>query len=125
VDGDVAVGGFVWNELLSTEPDKALAYYRDTLGLRPTSTPIPGGTYHILHTGEVPRAGLMKSPVPGMPSFWVPYVRVAEIDATVAKTRTLGGTVHADVMSMPGVGRFTMISDVTGATLGLLEPEPR
>ncbi|MEZ5648761.1 MAG: hypothetical protein R3E60_07530 [Alphaproteobacteria bacterium] len=35
-------------------------------------------------------AGMMKNPIPGAPSMWVPYVLVDDLKAATAKAQSLG-----------------------------------
>ncbi len=43
------------------------------------------------------------------------YIAVEDIDAAVKKTPELGGTVLHGPQEVPGVGRFAIIQDPTGA----------
>jgi hypothetical protein len=65
----------------------------------------------------------MKSPVPSVPSQWIPYVYVDDVSASTAKAKSLGATVVADVAEIPDFGWFSVILDPTGAALGLWQPK--
>jgi hypothetical protein len=115
----VPVGGWYWNECMSTDAKKALAFYEQAFGFtHDTMQTVPGG-YHVLLKDGVARAGLMQSPAPG-PSFWLPYVAVADCDASLQKAKSLGARVTQEPMEIADVGRFGVISDPLGATLGLI-----
>jgi predicted enzyme related to lactoylglutathione lyase len=73
----------------------------------------------MIGVGEGTGGGLMKHPMAGAPSLWLPYVLVADIEAATAKARALGGTVIKDVTEVKGMGWFSIFIDPTGATLGL------
>jgi predicted enzyme related to lactoylglutathione lyase len=49
-----------------------------------------------------------------MASHWSIYLRVTDVDATVAKAQSLGGSVCVPAFDAPGVGRIAMIGDPTG-----------
>jgi predicted enzyme related to lactoylglutathione lyase len=64
----------------------------------------------------------MKNPMPGVPSAWLAYVQVDDIGAATQKAKSLGATVVKDVTEVMGAGHFSIISDPTGAVLGLWKP---
>ena len=46
-------------------------------------------------------------------------------DATIARARKLGATIQFGPEDIPGVGRFGVLEDPTGAVLALMKPSPR
>lgn len=126
-DADVPVGGFVWNELSTTDAKKALAFYEKAFGFSHDTMEIGGdvGQYHILKTPDGKgRAGLFQPAAP-MPTMWLPYVHVADCDASVAKAKSLGAQqVVVPPTDIPGVGRFAIIGDTQGAGIAMLKPLP-
>jgi len=65
----------------------------------------------------------MKSPMPGVPQSWLPYVQVASADATHDKAKKLGADIKVPPTDIPNVGRFSILTDTVGATVGILEPK--
>jgi predicted enzyme related to lactoylglutathione lyase len=65
----------------------------------------------------------MKSPVEGMPSYWLVYFAVGDTDATVAKARERGGNVMVEPTDIPTVGRFAVLTDPQGAAFGVIRNE--
>ena len=61
----------------------------------------------------------MTHPMPGAPSFWLAYVAVADIKAATAKAKSLGATIIKESQEVQGTGWFSIITDPTGATIGL------
>lgn len=119
-------GGWVWNELHTSDPTKALPFYEKVLGFSHRSMDMgPGGTYHILSKGGVDRGGVTSHLPRGMPPHWLPYVAVDDPDATIARARKLGATIPVGAEDIPGVGRFGVLEDPTGAVLAILKPLPR
>jgi predicted enzyme related to lactoylglutathione lyase len=53
---------------------------------------------------------------------WVPCVRVADIESTVARARTVDVDVVTPVAETPGVARTAVLRDREGASVGLWEP---
>jgi predicted enzyme related to lactoylglutathione lyase len=122
---------FVWDELVSTDPAAAGAFYEKVFGWKPRSVDMGGGeTYTLLDRPGVKNAkgdqgsagGMMKSP-PGVPySFWIAYVGVDKCDALSDRAVKLGGKVMVGPMDIPNVGRFACWSDPQGASIAVLQP---
>ena len=117
---------FCWNELHTTEPAKALSFYEQVLGFSHRSMDMGpgGGVYHILSKGGVDRAGVTSHLPAGVPPHWLPYVAVDDPDATIERARRLGATIPVSPMDIPGVGRFGVMVDSTGARLAIIKPLP-
>ena len=81
------------------------------------------GTYYTLEAGGKPRAGVLAKPMPQAPHAWLPYVAVANADATVDKAKRLGATPIVPPTDIPTVGRFSILVDPNGAALGILQGE--
>ncbi len=113
------VGGWCWTELMTGDDAGALAFYESVFGYTHDVMPMPQGSYYILKTGDVARAGLMRNPEP-MPSYWMPYVEVADADACVAKAKSLGGKVYLEPHDIDGVGRIAILGDTQGAAIGVI-----
>ena len=60
-----------------------------------------------------------------MPAQWVPYVRVADVDATLASAKRLGANVCMDGTDIPTVGRIGMMVDPQGAMIAVIKPSPQ
>jgi uncharacterized protein len=125
-DGPADPGRFFWNELHTTDPVSAVAFYEKVVGYTHRSVDMgPGGTYHILSSGGVDRAGATNHLSPKLRPHWLPYVLVDDPDATLARAQKLGATLPMSPEDIPGVGRFGVIKDPTGAILALMKPLPR
>lgn len=126
-DGEVPPGGFVWNELTTPDVKKSLAFYEKAFGHSHSSMEMGDhqGTYYILETeGGEARAGLFQPKEP-MPTMWLPYVSVADCDASFAKAQQLGaGTEAMPPTSIPTVGRIAIFADSLGAAIGIIQPDP-
>jgi predicted enzyme related to lactoylglutathione lyase len=75
--------------------------------------------YTMIKVGEGTGGGIMKNPMPNAGSMWVAYVEVDDVQAATAKAKSLGGKVMKDVTDIKGMGSFSIITDPTGAMLGL------
>ena len=115
-------GSFHWNELWADDPAAAVAYYKKAFGFASETMDMPTGAYHLLKAGDVPVAGIMKKPDPGVSPHWLPYVHVDDVDAAVKRARAHGGELLGELTDVPGVGRIAIIRDPLGARLGLITP---
>jgi len=119
-------GFWVWNELVTGDPAKAVAFYKALGGFEEEKMDMgPMGTYHILNKDGAGRAGVMKTPMAGAPPQWVPYVQVEDPDKIAERAKKLGATLKVPPSDIPGVGRFAVMVDAQGATLGIIKPAPR
>jgi predicted enzyme related to lactoylglutathione lyase len=110
-------GPMHWNELQTSDASAAKAFYTKLFGW--TTAPFGMGMdYTILVNEGKGFAGIMQTPKPGMPSMWLPYVVVKDVDATIAKLIRLGGKVCAPPVDI-SVGRIAVVQDPQGATFGL------
>src|SRR5262249_9628881 len=122
----VMANPFVHVELASTDVDRAKSFYRSLFDWQLKDENMGGGmTYTMVDVGEGTGGGMMKHPVPGAPSAWLPYVLVDNLAAATAKAKSLGATVARDVTEVPNAGSFSIIIDPTGAHLGLWQPKAR
>ena len=110
---------FVHNELNTTDVDKAKAFYGKLFAWTLEDLPMGDLPYTLIKVGEGTGGGLMKNPIPGAPSAWLAYVLVDDVKAVSAKVKSLGGGVMKDVTEVPGMGWFSVVTDPTGAPLGL------
>ena len=82
------------------------------------------GTYTMFKKGEQPVGGMMAMPPDcgeGVPPHWMSYIAVDDVDASTAKVEQLGGKVRVPPTAIPNVGRFSVITDPTGATISLFK----
>jgi predicted enzyme related to lactoylglutathione lyase len=118
-------GAFCWNELYTEDVEKSVAFYEAIAGFKDEPMDMgPMGTYHVLNSFGKGRAGIMKSPMPGIPQLWMPYVQVANTDETLAKAKRLGCDVKVPATDAPGVGKLAVFLDPQGASIGILQPAP-
>jgi predicted enzyme related to lactoylglutathione lyase len=121
----VTPGRFIWHELLTTDPDAAIPFYREVIGWDALSWDRDPG-YRMFTWNGVPMAGLMALPEEaresGAPSHWLSYVSVRDIDRIVAQAGRMGATTYLEPMEIPTVGRVAVLADPQGATFGVYEP---
>jgi uncharacterized protein len=117
---------FVHVELNTTDLDKAKSFYRSLFDWHLNDVEMGGGMiYTLIGVGEGTGGGMMKHPMPGAPSAWLPYVLVNDIRAATDKARSLGATVVRDVTPVMDEGSLSIITDPTGAVLGLWQSKAK
>jgi predicted enzyme related to lactoylglutathione lyase len=125
-DGPADPGRFFWNELHTSDAEAAVAFYEKVVGFAHRAVDMgSGGTYHILSSEGADRGGASGHLSPGVKPHWLPYVLVDDPDAMLVRAKKLGATVRMGPEDIPGVGRFGIIEDPTGARLSLMKPLPR
>jgi uncharacterized protein len=125
-DGPGAEGHFMWNELHTSDPAGALPFYAEVVGYaHRTMNMGPAGDYHILSQGGVDRAGVTSHLPPGAPAHWLPYVHIEDVDGAIERARRAGAEIPMPPEDIPGVGRFGIMVDPTGALLAIMRPLPR
>ena len=122
-------GGWLWNECVTQDEKKALAFYEKVFGYTHDAMPMqsPGGghgTYYVLKKGDAGRGGIMKCPMPGVPSHWLPYAAVNDCDASLAQAKKLGAKEMVPATDIPNIGRFAVFTDPLGAALAVMKPNP-
>jgi predicted enzyme related to lactoylglutathione lyase len=110
---------FVHVELMSTDVGKAKAFYGKMFDWKLEDMDMGDMTYTMVKVGEGTGGGLMKNPMPNASSLWVAYVNVDDLEVATAKAKSLGATVVKDQIEVKGAGSFSIITDPTGAMLGL------
>jgi|SRR5215469_5566258 len=113
---------FVHTELNTQDVPKAKAFYSGLFDWK-LEDMAGGMEYTLIKVGENSVGGIMKHPMAGAPSFWLPYVGVADIQASTAKAKSLGASLIRDVTEIPNVGWFSIFTDPTGAVLALFQPK--
>jgi predicted enzyme related to lactoylglutathione lyase len=118
-------GHFVWHENLTKDPKAAIAFYSEVVGWK--TQPFGDNGEYIMWVGsQGPLGGVMKLPDEaakmGAPPQWMGHVQVADVDATAALAKKLGGKIHKEPTDIPTVGRFSVIADPQGASLSVYKP---
>jgi predicted enzyme related to lactoylglutathione lyase len=120
---DAGAGSFVWYDLLTTDPKAAVAFYAHVVGWE---TQALGPEYTMFAASQGPLAGATTLPAAaqkgGAPPHWTSNVKVADVDATVAEAKKLGGRILTEPSDYPNVGRLAFIADPQGAVINVFKP---
>jgi uncharacterized protein len=118
-------GGLCWEDLRSSDPDAARAFYTRVFGFTTESLEMAGPDYTTFsgHAGEAPFGGMggMFGAPEGTPSHWLVYFGVVDVAAAVEAARTAGGTVLSERFETP-FGPMAALLDPAGAVFWITEP---
>lgn len=119
-------GDFCWHEVNTRDPAGTVAFYGGLLGAATAAMPMPHGEYTMLSVqghavlGVMPLDGLAPAHVP---THWLGYVAVTDVDAATARAQRLGAVVLVPPMAIP-IGRWSLIEHAAGGLAALFQAEP-
>jgi predicted enzyme related to lactoylglutathione lyase len=118
-------GTYGWAELNSRDLDKVLGFYTSVFAWdAKAATMGDGGPRYIeFRAGDTPIGGAMDmNPMvpPEVPSYWLLYFTVDDVDASYAKAISGGAREMLPPADFAG-GRFAILGDPQGAAFGLLK----
>ena len=123
---------FIWYELLTTDQDAAIAFYKAVVGWEVDDqhmAELGDMRYSILSAGDRQVGGLMQLTddmcKQGARPAWIGYVFVPDTDAAAKAIVAAGGAIHMGPEDIPNVGRFAMVADPGGAAFYVMTPLPR
>ena len=111
-------GALSMNQLNTSDPEAAERFYGDLFGWRFDKVS-EEPAYWGIHRGDRLNGGMMPLP-PGapMPSHWLVYFGIDDLDAAVERIGSSGGTVMVGPQEVPA-GRFVVAQDPAGAFFAL------
>ncbi len=121
-----ATGSFCWNELMTSDAEASRKFYTELFGWESNEMKVGETNYTVFKSGDKMIGGMMQMTAEcgEMPSHWMSYVAVDDVDGTVARVESLGGKTCVPPSDIPTVGRFAVITDPSGATISLLKLMP-
>lgn len=108
-------------ELQTTDLDGAKKFYKELFDWKTEAHKMPEGEYAMFNPGKGPAGGMMKSPVPGAPPFWMMYICVADLEGQTRKASELGAEVVMGKTPVEGMGYFSVLKDPQGAVFAMWE----
>ena len=124
---DARHGHFYWNELHTWNVEEATGFYARTLGWTFDRVPMEGGGEYTVCRSQGEMVGGVFALCKGMglddvPSHWLAYIAVDDVDARVREVEAGGGAVRRPPFDVPTVGRIAIVQDPTGAVVGWITP---
>lgn len=123
VDG-IPMGAPCWMDLSTSDPERAATFYSELFGWDAADTGEEYGHYINLSKGGAGIAGMMKKDddMQGMPDAWTVYFAVPDAKAAATAVRDAGGQVVFDAMEVRDLGSMAIVTDPSGAFVGLWQP---
>lgn len=117
-------GDFIWYELMTTDTTAAEKFYGGLVGWSFADAG-QAGTPYRLFSADGPAVGGVLELTPhmidgGARPLWAGYIGVDDVDAAASKVCAAGGKQLMDPVDIPGVGRFTFVTDPEGAPFYLM-----
>ncbi len=114
------LGSVVWHHLVTSDVDASVDFYGRLFGWE-FGDWAGGSEERQVRIGGVETAGIV--PSVNAESYWLPFVWVDDLDATLARVQEAGGEICEPVETEGGFLRSAVIADPAGALIAPLQPE--
>jgi len=115
-------GQWVWVELWAKDPGAMAKFYAGLAGYEvETMAAADRRPGYALSSGGYLRCGIVASPSTSVPSAWLPYIRVSDIKAAIARAVQAGARIVLEPSPEVREGLVGLITDPIGAPLGLVQ----
>jgi hypothetical protein len=121
-DAEVPIGGFIWVDLFARDPGSMSSFYTALAPYETETRPVTDNVVRLLLNAHgMPRAGIVPVDEEANRSAWVPYVRVADVEATLERVVQGGG--FAIIVPDKAIldGKVAVFVDPNGAVTGIVE----
>jgi predicted enzyme related to lactoylglutathione lyase len=121
-------GALTWNELATRDIERAKGFYGDLLGWSVKTGDVGDGQLYtsiFLEDGH-PNGGMLEMDAgwpAEMPTHWMTYFGVDDVDAVAARAVELGGAVTVEPQDI-AVGRFSAVRDPHGGAFSIISFTP-
>jgi uncharacterized protein len=116
-------GAPTWFETLTTDVNRATAFYSGLFGWTPEVRHSPGYDYTSFKLGGTYVAGLMQLPpkIATLPPHWGVYFAVKDADEIARQAVKLGAVLCVPLEKIPDIGRFCGITSPQGVTIYVIQ----
>ena len=119
------LGKIGWHDLTVENAEEVRDFYRAVVGWDTTAASQGDYEDYCIHPpgDENPVGGIChkRGPNSNLPSQWLMYVTVADLDASIAASEQHGGKVIVRDRDMGSYGRMGVIEDPAGAVIAILQ----
>ena len=115
---------FIWYDLMTPDVKASTDFYAHVAGWAMQESGMPGAPpYTVLSANGIGVGGIMATPPDmQMPPVWTGYIHSTDVDRDAKRATELGGSVFKAPQDIPGVGRFTVLTDPSGAAFIAFKP---
>lgn len=125
MSGAEVQGIFVWHEWMGRDPSAVGAFYGRVFGWKAQAWE-HDPSYTVWAASRGPAGGAARlaadAQSSGVPSGWLAYVAVTDVEGTAAAAERLGGRVVKSVAALPDGGRYAVVADPQSAVIGIFTP---
>jgi predicted enzyme related to lactoylglutathione lyase len=122
-EGAPEVGEASWLELMTTDTSRAMKFYHEVFGWRPSEALDMGpmGQYQMFNRPHGMIGGMMNKPpeMAHVPPHWQIYFRVSDLTAAIERIKANGGQILNGPMDVPGGDWIVNAMDPQGAAFSL------
>lgn len=118
------VGTCCWNELLVSDPQKAVGFYGQLLGWKNSKSEFDGKSYYSMSTSDdIPVGGIMQvtEEMGPIPPHWGVYFTVDNIQKAIDYVNNNGGKVLMGPHDVHGMGQFAVCQDPDGSVFSVFQ----
>jgi uncharacterized protein len=112
----VASGLVVWHQLMTTDLDKALAYYQAVFGWERHGPP---GWHAFVGEDGIDLGVISQEPEP-RGSTWIGYIQVDDVTRTTQRAAALGAKVVFAALEVPPLGKLSVLLDPNAVSFGII-----
>ena len=120
------IGSITWTDLTVNNASEVKEFYSKVVGWKSDAFDMGGYNDFNMNTPESGEttAGIChaRGGNTGLPSQWLIYITVENVDNSAALCKKLGGKVVVEPKEMGNYGRFCVIEDPAGAVAALFQP---
>ncbi|WP_167613439.1 VOC family protein [Maribellus sediminis] len=113
--GDIKMNSWLWNELWTTDLQASIDYYKGLTTCESSEVKDSKVPYFLFQKDNKTLSGAIGNPVEGARSSWMPYIKVKDVKATLAKAKAAGAHVMMEPDPSIRKGTVAVLMDPTGA----------
>lgn len=110
-----ASGNWIWQEVWSQDIAQSQSFYQQLGAYKQETQTIGENDYAYLSVNDTPAVGFVKNANQDIPTAWVNYIKVDDVNATVAKVTANGGIVLMAPNEAVRNGTVAVVRDPAGA----------
>lgn len=115
---------WLWTELWTDDTAVSTRFYEQVIGYRTVQVKgTAGNTYRVMGRDQKPRATVIKTPFDDVSPNWLPYVKVADVDAVAMSVIQHGGKVLVPPQRDGLDYHVAIVADPTGGVFAIQEKE--
>ncbi len=116
-----------WFDLTVENAEEVREFYENVVGWDSTATDMGDYQDYCMSPAgsEDPVGGIChkKGPNNSIPSQWLIYVNVENLDKSLKNCRELGGKIVCEARDMGSFGTMAVIQDPAGAVMAIIQPK--